>query len=153
MDTSPAQAWQTSVFLGYAILAEYIRKRTSVRGEMTNISISNVFSNSCRAILAGCALENLRITNLHCRSGVRHAVTTENIAELHACLIDGVFCEEGACREALFSFCKDTQGALQIKNIYARESEYIVRNEGALTVELENCRVERLTGAPTACAE
>ena len=147
VDTSPAQAWQTSVFLGYAILAEYIRERTSVRGEMTNISISNVFSNSYRAILAGCALENLRITNLYCRSGVRHAVTTENIAELHACMIDGVFCEAGACPEAIFSFRGETQGALQIRNIHALETKCVVRSEGALNVELENCRVEKITGA------
>lgn len=147
VDTSPAQAWQTSIFLGHAILAEYIRERTSVRGEMTNISIANVFSNSYRAILAGCALENLRITNLHCRRDVRHAVMTENIAELNACLIDGVFCEEGACRDAIFSFCKDTRGALQIKNVYAQETACVVRNEGAINVELENCRAERITGA------
>ena len=78
---------------------------------------------------------------------MRHAVTTENIAELNACLIDGVFCEEGACRDAIFSFCKDTQGALQIKNVYARETKCVVHNDGMLNVELENCRVEKITGA------
>ena len=61
--------------------------------------------------------------------------------------IDGVFCEAGACPEAIFSFRGETQGALQIRNIHALETKCVVRSEGALNVELENCRVEKITGA------
>ncbi len=56
IDTSPRRAWETSVFLGDA-MTEYIRGRVSVLGEMFNISLNNIHSNSRRAILAGCSLQ------------------------------------------------------------------------------------------------
>ena len=42
---------------------------------------------------------------------------------------------------------RETQGALRIRNIHALETKCVVRSEGALNVELENCRVEKITGA------
>ena len=144
LDTAPVRAWQASVFLGYAILAEYIRERTSVRGEMFNISISNVFSNSCRAIFAGCAVDNLSLRNLFCKKDVVFAVETQNVTELNAARIDGVYCAAGSCPDAVFNFCRDTAGCLQIDNVFAQETGCVVRNAGSLNVELGNCRVEKI---------
>ena len=146
MDTSPRRAWMASVFLGYAILAEYIRERTSVRGEMFNISLSNVFSNSKRAILVGCSVENLRITNLFCKKDVEYAVQSVNVTDMNAALIDGVYCAEGSCPDAIFNFCGDTTGALNITNVFARETNYVIRNAGSMSVGMSNCRVEKIRG-------
>lgn len=144
MDTSLKRAWQAGIFLGYAILAEYIRERTSVRGEMYNISISNVFSNSKFGILVGCAVDNLRVTNLFCKKDVVFAIESSNITDLNAALIDGVYCAAGSCPDAIFNFCKDTTGYLQIANVFAQETDYVVRNAGSMNVELTNCRVEKI---------
>lgn len=144
MDTYRRRAWQTSVFLGYAILGEYIRERTSIRGEMYNISINNVFSNSTRGILVGCAVDNLRISNLFCKKDVIFAVASLNITDMNSTLIDGVYCAAGSCSDAIFNFCDETTGSIQISNVFAQETDYVVRNAGTMNVELANCRVEKI---------
>lgn len=135
IDTSAHRAWENSVFLGHA-LPEYIRGRTSIRGEMFNIALSNIHSNSQRAILVGCSVENLRISNLFCQKDVRFAVISLNQTELHAALIDGVYCEEGACPEAVFSFCEQTTGELSILNVFPRENIPLLLNSGSIDVSL-----------------
>lgn len=142
-DTSAQRAWENSVFLGHA-LTEYIRGRASVRGEMFNISLSNIHSNSQRAILVGCTVENLRISNIFCQKDVRFAVISLNETELHAALIDGVYCEAGACPETLFSFCDQTTGELFIRNVFARETDQVLRNDGTISVSLTDCHVENV---------
>lgn len=144
VDTAPKRAWQASIFLGYAILGEYIRQRTSIRGEMYNISIRNVTSHSKWGILVGCAVNNLHISDLYCQEDVIYAVDSENITDLNAALIENVYCAKGSCKDGIFNFCKDTIGSLHINNVYAEETDTVVRNAGTLNVTLTNCHVESI---------
>lgn len=145
MDTTARRAWQCNVFLGYAILGEYIRNRTSIRGEMSNISINNVFSHSTRAILAGCAVENLHLSNIFCSKEVEFAIQTSNISSFNSTWIDGVYCAEGACSDTIFNFCSETEGEMQISHVYAHHCAHVVRNAGPMNVTLTDCQVERIT--------
>lgn len=80
------------------------------------------------------------------------AVATIRDTEFSAALIDGVYCEDGACPNALFNFCDQTHGELYLSNVFARESDYVLCHAGSADVHLENCRVQTVRKAITSAS-
>lgn len=147
MDTTPDPKFGiTGVFVGYA-MDEYIHEALPVRGDLYNISISNVFTRSRYGVLLGCAVDNMRLTNLFCKPGTYYAISSNNYTRLSNVIIDGVFCAEGSCMDSLFNFGEDTSGSINITNVHCPSTKYVIRNAGKLNINLRDCYVDKISGS------
>lgn len=115
-------------------------RRAPKSGEMSNISIRNVWSKSFVGIRLFNEIDNLEIESLHLMEGVRTAVACPLFAKLNHARISGVYCSANAQIGSIFDWFK-VGGEVVIRDVFADKVESVIRNDGDANITWENVKV------------
>lgn len=152
MDTSfPGWTWRaTSSVLVNDAYDEYIHHERVKMGDLRNVSIANVFSESGAAVRLTDAMENVSIRNVRASRGCQAAVLTQGRAVFKNVAIDGICCDSTAKIGAVLDL-HEASGELDVRNVRADSAEHVLRRSGGdVKVNLSDIRVFRLGGSETA---